>query len=47
MTHRLFSYITINWRGKPLHSLQTVVNLIPSSTVQRAFWPVEAPFLAF
>ena len=21
--HRLFSYITINWRGKPLHSLET------------------------
>jgi hypothetical protein len=30
--HRLFSYITINWRGKPLHSLQTVVNLIAATT---------------
>jgi hypothetical protein len=30
--HRLFSYITINWRGKPLHSLQTIVNLIGATT---------------
>lgn len=29
--HRLFSYITINWRGKPLHSLETVVNLIAAT----------------
>jgi len=26
--HRLFSYITINWRGEPLRSLETIVNLI-------------------
>jgi DDE family transposase len=26
--HRLFSYITMNWRGKPLVSLQTMINLI-------------------
>ena len=30
--HRLFSYITINWRGKPLHSLETIVNLIAATT---------------
>jgi DDE family transposase len=30
--HRLFSYITINWRGKPLHSLETIVNLISGTT---------------
>ncbi len=30
--HRLFSYITINWRGKPLHSLETVINLIGATT---------------
>jgi hypothetical protein len=30
--HRLFSYITINWRGKPLHSLQTIINLIAGTT---------------
>ncbi|MGE5636883.1 MAG: ISAzo13 family transposase [Nocardioidaceae bacterium] len=29
--HRLFSYITINWRGKPLHSLETIINLIGST----------------
>ncbi len=26
--HRLFSYITMNWRGKPLISLETMINLI-------------------
>jgi transposase len=26
--HRLFSFITQNWRGKPLRTLQTIVNLI-------------------
>jgi Rhodopirellula transposase DDE domain len=30
--HRLFSYITRNWRGKPLLSRQTVVNLIANTT---------------
>jgi Rhodopirellula transposase DDE domain len=30
--HRLFSYITINWRGKPLHSLETMINLIAATT---------------
>ena len=26
--HRLFCFITINWRGKPLVSLETIINLI-------------------
>ena len=26
--HRLFSYITMNWRGKPLVSLEAMINLI-------------------
>jgi Rhodopirellula transposase DDE domain len=26
--HRLFSYLSINWRGKPLTSLETVIELI-------------------
>jgi hypothetical protein len=26
--HRLFSFITLNWRGKPLHDYRTVVKLI-------------------
>jgi hypothetical protein len=30
--HRLFAYITMNWRGKPLVSHQVIVNLIGSTT---------------
>ena len=30
--HRLFSYISINWRAKPLLSRQTVIDLIGSTT---------------
>lgn len=30
--HRLFSRITCNWRGRPLETYQTVVNLIASTT---------------
>ncbi len=30
--HRLFSFITMNWRGKPLVSLETIVNLIGATT---------------
>jgi hypothetical protein len=30
--HRLFSRITLNWRGRPLESHQTVVNLIANTT---------------
>jgi hypothetical protein len=30
--HRLFSYISTNWRGKPLVDLQTVVELIGNTT---------------
>lgn len=30
--HRLFSFITQNWRGKPLRTLETIVNLIGSTT---------------
>ena len=29
--HKLFSFITMNWRGKPLISLQVIVNLIAST----------------
>ena len=32
--HRLFSFITQNWRGKPLVSHQTIVNLIASTTTR-------------
>jgi hypothetical protein len=30
--HRLFSFITINWRGKPLRSFRTIVQLIAATT---------------
>ena len=30
--HRLFSFITQNWRGKPLVSYQTIVQLIAATT---------------
>jgi len=30
--HRLFSFITINWRGKPLRSYRTIVELIAATT---------------
>ncbi len=32
--HRLFCFITQNWRGKPLLSHQTIVNLIGSTTTE-------------
>jgi hypothetical protein len=32
--HRLFSYITMNWRGRPLISYQVVVNLIAATTTK-------------
>ncbi len=32
--HRLFSFITQNWRGRPLVSLQAIVNLIASTTTR-------------
>jgi hypothetical protein len=32
--HRLFSFITQNWRGKPLISHQAIVNLIASTTTR-------------
>lgn len=33
--HKLFSYISINWRAKPLLTLQVVVNLIASTTTKK------------
>jgi hypothetical protein len=32
--HRLFSYISMNWRGRPLVSLATIVSLIASTRTQ-------------
>lgn len=33
--HRLFSFITMNWRGKPLVSLETIINLIGATTTSK------------
>jgi len=33
--HRLFSYISINWRGKPLTSFETVIELISHTTTRQ------------
>jgi transposase len=33
--HRLFSYISMNWRGKPLTSFEAVLNLISSTTTSK------------
>jgi transposase len=33
--HRLFSYITQNWRGQPLRSFQAIVNLISATTTTK------------
>lgn len=33
--HRLFAFISINWRGKPLTSYETIVNLISSTTTAK------------
>ena len=32
--HRLFSFITQNWRGRPLESLEVIVNLIAATTTR-------------
>jgi hypothetical protein len=32
--HRLFSFITLNWRGKPLRSFKTIVQLIAATTTK-------------
>jgi hypothetical protein len=33
--HRLFAFISKNWRGKPLVSLETIVNLIANTTTEK------------
>src|SRR2546421_1096958 len=33
--HRLFSYMSINWRGKPLTSFETVIELISHTTTKQ------------
>jgi hypothetical protein len=33
--HRLFSFITSNWRGEPLQDYETIVNLIARTTTAK------------
>lgn len=33
--HRMFSHISMNWRGKPLESLEAIVNLIGSTKTEK------------
>jgi DNA-binding phage protein len=33
--HRMFAYISMNWRGKPLVSIETIVNLIGSTKTKK------------
>lgn len=33
--HRMFSYISMNWRGHPLVNLETVINLIANTTTEK------------
>lgn len=33
--HRLFSYISMNWRGKPLTSIEVIVNLIGNTVTEK------------
>jgi hypothetical protein len=40
--HRLFSFITQNWRGKPLYDLVTVVNLISNTTTSKGLFVKSA-----
>ena len=30
--HRLFSFVSLNWRGKPLESLEVIIDLIAATT---------------
>tara|TARA_B110000046_G_scaffold142543_1_gene149381 strand:- start:31 stop:1251 length:1221 start_codon:yes stop_codon:yes gene_type:complete len=33
--HKMFSYISKNWRGRPLISVETIINLISSTTTKK------------
>ena len=32
--HRMFSFITMNWRGRPLTTLRTIIELISATTTK-------------
>jgi hypothetical protein len=35
--HRMLSFVTMNWRGRPIESYRIIVELIGSTTTTRAF----------
>jgi Rhodopirellula transposase DDE domain len=39
--HRMFSYITKNWRGRPITSYQVIVELVAATRTRRecGYWP--------
>jgi hypothetical protein len=41
--HKLFSYISINWRGRPLTSLETVIDLISHTTTKTGLTITAVP----
>jgi transposase len=41
--HRLFSFITMNWRGRPLTTLRTIIELI-SATTTKAGLSIQADY---
>jgi hypothetical protein len=41
--HRLFSFITMNWRGRPLTDIRTIVELIANTTTQTGLY-VQAAY---
>jgi hypothetical protein len=47
--HRMFAFITMNWRGRPLTSIRTIIELIAAAatnsglTIQVAHDPTEYP----
>jgi hypothetical protein len=43
--HRLFSFISINWRGKPLRTYRTIVQLIAATTTDNGLIVRAAPRL--
>jgi hypothetical protein len=38
MEHRLFSFISSNWRGEPLRDYETIVNLISNTFTNEGLW---------
>lgn len=41
--HRLFSFISMNWRGRPLTSIRTIIELIAATTNQTGLY-VQASY---